>query len=141
MSADRAAHGPYYLLWHLHELDGRAVGIAHINDALARVWPGGQYLRSACRLPARGSDFVQHSVESVHDECDMNMSYVAGPQIDTLSISGREIFKQFDLVSIALQHRDFDLRAGNASDFAGELAGVMRGVGQLESQPIAPKGK
>ena len=56
-----------------------------------------------------------------------------------LSIRWRKIFEQFDLVPGRLENSDGNFCAGNASNFTGELAGVMRAMRKLETENITPE--
>ena len=49
------------------------------------------------------------------------------------------ILEQFNLVPVTFENSDRDFGAGHASDFAGQLAGLMRPMRKLEAENILPE--
>ena len=95
---DRGAP-PLPLSRQFHELDGSAVGIAHIDDVLPGVRPRFESLRFARGFPTRGGDFVQHSVKIINEQSNVNVSDIARTNLCMFPIRRREIFEQFDFMT------------------------------------------
>ena len=123
----------------LHELDGCAIRVANVDNALSGVRARFERLRFAGGFPTGRGDHVQHCVEVIHGECNVDRTNIARFKIDMFSGGRCEILEQFDLMSVTFQNRDRDFSAGHSGDFAGEIAGMMRAMGQLKAENIAPE--
>src|SRR5437870_4289305 len=125
----------------LHELDGRAVRVTHIDDALARVRAARERLWFTGGLPTAGSDLFQNRVEVIDNQSNVDVSDVACPKIDMfLTVRRREIFEQFDLMATRhFHHGEFDLSALHTGDLLRHFAGLMSRVRKFEPEHIAPE--
>src|SRR5438445_7376733 len=123
----------------LHELDGCAIRVANVDNALSGVRTRLKSLRLTSRFPTGCSEHVQHCVEVIRGECNVDRTNIARFKIDMFSGGRCEILEQFDLMSVTFQNRDRDFSAGHSGDFAGEIAGMMRAMGQLKAENIAPE--
>jgi len=123
----------------LHELDGCAIRVANVDNALSGVRARFERLRFAGGFPTGRGDHVQHCVEVIHGECNVDRTNIARFKIDMFSGGRCEILEQLDLVSITFQNRDRDLGARHSGDFAGEITGMMRPMRKLETENTAPE--
>jgi hypothetical protein len=113
----------------LHELNGRSVGTADVNDALAGIRTCGQRLRFAGGLPAGLRDFLQHRIEIVYGQRDVDVTNVAGSKIDIPPIRWREVLQQLDLVAArGFQYRKLELSAFYSRNLLRPFACLMRGM-------------
>ena len=114
----------------LHKLNGRAIRIANVNDAFAGIRTRLKSLRFTSSFPTRRVDRAQNRVEIIDDERDVHEANIAGPQIDIpLTLERREIFEQFDLVTVrCFDDCELDLGPFDSSDFSGHFASLMRGM-------------
>jgi len=114
----------------LHKLDGRAIWITNVNDALSGVGTGLKSLRFTSSLPAGRVNRAQNCVEIMNDERHVHEANIAGAKIDVrFTLQRREVLQQFDLVTARCLHdRKLDLGTFDSSDFTGHFASLMRGM-------------
>src|SRR6266480_6581920 len=99
MSGRRSAPSLPLLSRNLHEFNGCAVGIAHVDDALTGIRTGDKCLRFAGCLPARSSNLCEHSIEIFNQERDVHRPNIARSKTSAFAVRRREILEQFDLVT------------------------------------------
>ncbi len=140
MSRTRQRRNVSTQLARLHELDGRAIRITHVNDALPGVRSRFEDLRFASGFPSRSSDFFQDRIEIINEQSNMKVSDIARTKIGMFSISRCKILEQLDLVAAWCLHDcEFDLGSGDSGDLFGQFAGLMSSMRKLESENVAPE--
>jgi len=82
-----------------HEFDRRAVGITNVNDALAGIRTGFERLRFASRFPTGGHDPLEHDIQVVDNERNVDVPDIARPNVRAFAVWRREILEQFNLVA------------------------------------------
>ena len=90
----------------LHELDGCAVRIANINDALPGVRARFEGLRLASGLPTGRCNRAQHCIKIVYRKGHMERSDIARSEVGTRPIRWGVVLQQFNLVSRSLKNGD-----------------------------------
>ena len=83
----------------LHELDGCAIRVANVDNALSGVRARFERLRFAGGFPTGCCDFVQHPLEIVNEQRDVHEADIARSKISGFAIRRREILEQFDLMT------------------------------------------
>jgi hypothetical protein len=123
----------------LHKLDGCPIGVANVDDARTCIRTRFKSLRSTGSFPTGRGNRVQHSVEIIDRQRHMDRPDIAGSEIGALSVGRGVVLQQFNLVSRRLQNCERDFSTGHASDFTGELAGMMRAMRKLEAENSLPE--
>jgi hypothetical protein len=73
--------------WRLHKLDGGAIWIANVNDALSGVGTGLKSLRFTGRFPAGRVDRAQEGVDIINDERHVHKALWPSGALTTASLS------------------------------------------------------